>query len=238
MRNYDMVSLVIPVHNEAKEVGGCLRSVFQVMDGLKVPYEAIVIDDGSVDGTKGAVEAVRNLGPLRVFNNGRNEGKASAVLRGVNEAEGEIIVTLDGDGQHLPAEIPLFIKPILEGRAEAVLGSRFLNGKNRIPFRHLLANMVIRGFFNLLYGTHFTDVLLGFRAFRREILVDAKLETKGYLFEVEVLKELLRSSSKIEEAPATCFYPKKSPIPRGLYLTAQILLGILQFKILGLLGWD
>jgi len=238
IKNLPKVSVIIPAYNEAKTIQRCLGETFRVMEGFGVPYEVIVVDDGSVDGTIEAVQPVRNLGPLRIFKNGKNEGKASAVLRGIDEAEGDIIVTLDGDGQHSPKEIPLIIKPILEGRVKAVIGSRFLEGNNRIPFRHFLANSVIRGLFNLLYGASFTDVLLGFRAFRKEVLRSAKLKTKGYLFEVEVLKELLAASSKVGEVGVTCFYPKKSSVPRGLYLTAQILLGTLHFKISSVLGWD
>lgn len=231
MRSLPDISIIIPAYNEAETIQQCLNETFRVMEGLGVPYEVIVVDDGSVDGTAESTEEHKNEGSLRIFKNGKNEGKASAVLRGVKEAKGDIIVTIDGDGQHLPKEIPILIKPILEGRAETVIGSRFLEGNNKIPFRHLLANNTICGFFNLLYGTHFTDVLLGFRAFRKEPLMNAKLKTKGYCFEVEVLKELSGASTKIEEVGATCLYHKKSPIPRGIYLTAQILLGILRFKI-------
>jgi glycosyltransferase involved in cell wall biosynthesis len=227
-----LVSIIIPVYNEAEKVEGCLQNIFHVMESLEVPFEIILIDDGSIDGTAEAIKSVRNKGKVRIFSNIHNEGKGSALLKGIDEAKGDVIVTIDGDGQHLPEEIPLLVKPILNGRAQTVIGSRFLEEKNMIPFRHILANKIIRNFFNILYGTHFTDVLLGFRAFRREVfLSNINLKTMGYLIEVEILKELLSSSTKIEEVGVTCLYHQKSSILRGIHITAQILLGIIRFKI-------
>ena len=227
-----LVSIIIPVYNEAEKIAGCLQNIFHVMESLEVSYEIIIIDDGSIDGTAEAVKLVRNKGKVRIFRNIHNKGKGSALLKGIDKAEGDVIVTIDGDGQHLPEEIPLLVKPILNGRAQTVIGSRFLEEKNRIPFRHMLANKIIRNFFNILYGTHFTDVLLGFRAFRTEVfLSNINLTTIGYLIEVEILKELLSASIKIEEVGVTCLYHQKSSILRGIYITAQILLGIIRFKI-------
>lgn len=230
--NKVVVSIIIPVYNEAEKIGGCLQNVFHVMDGFEVPYEVIIIDDGSEDCTAEVAKSMRNKGKVRVFSNNHNEGKGSAMLRGIEEAKGDVIVTMDGDGQHLPEEIPSLVKPILNGSTQTILGSRFLEKKNMIPFRHLLANKIIRDFFNTLYGTHFTDVLLGFRVYRKEVfLSNIKLKTKGYLIEVEILKELLNNSTKIEEIGVTCLYHQKSSIIRGIHVTAQILLGIIQFKI-------
>ena len=226
-----LVSIIVPVYNEAEKIEGCLQNIFHVMESLEVPYEIIIIDDGSIDGTAEAVKSVRNKDKVRIFSNIHNMGKGSALFKGIDEAKGDVIVTIDGDGQHLPEEIPLLVKPILNGRAQTVIGSRFLEEKNMIPFRHMLANIIIRNFFNILYGTHFTDVLLGFRAFRREVLSNINLKTRGYLIEVEILKELLSVSTKIEEVGVTCLYHQKSSILRGIRVTAQILLGILHFKI-------
>ncbi len=232
-----IVSIIIPVYNEAEKIGKCLQSIFDVMEGFEVPYEIIIIDDGSVDDTAKMIKSIMHRGQIRVFNNIHNKGKGSALLRGIDEAKGDVIVTIDGDGQHLPEEIPLLVKPILNGRAQTVIGSRFLEEKNMIPFRHSLANNLIRGLFNILYGTHFTDVLLGFRAFRKEVfLSNINLKTTGYLIEIEILKELLNASTKIEEVGVTCLYHQKSSILRGIHVTAQILLGIIYFKISSIQG--
>jgi len=227
-----MISIIIPVYNEAENILVVLNGTYRSMDRLGYPYEVVLVDDGSTDRTYKLVEDMALGTPLKIVRNNRTEGKASAVLRGVKKSEGDIIVMMDGDGQHLPSEIPNLVKPIMEGRAEAVLGSRFLDGRNRIPLRHWVANKLIIQYFNLLYGTQFTDVLFGFRAFRRDILTEIRLNLHGYLIEAEVLKELLRNHRKIVVVSATCLYSRLSPILRGILLTAKLLWGIFHLKFL------
>lgn len=221
------VSFIIPALNEEKNLASLVERIARVAGGLNIGFEIILIDDGSHDNT---YHVMNNLASkhsqIIVIKNGCNQGKGYALQQGIGKACGEVIVTLDADGQHVPEEIPKLIRPILEDKADFVIGSRFSEKRNNIPLRHLLGNKVTIALFNFLFDSSFTDVLLGFRAFRRGIFQRKGLKSSRYLIEIEMLRRALREKVKITEVPLTCLYPKKSSIFRGIVLTTKIILGL------------
>jgi glycosyltransferase involved in cell wall biosynthesis len=168
-----VVSVVIPAYNEEKTIGNVIEETIQIMDSLGLPYEIIVVDDGSTDRTK--EEASRYK--VTVLSNGRNRGKGYALRKGFQHAQGDIIVTIDADGSHKPKEIPDLINPLFNG-ADIVAGSRFLgDGQNHTSKLHILGNHLINMTIMVLTRKLVTDSQTGLRAFKRNFLEKISLES-------------------------------------------------------------
>jgi glycosyltransferase involved in cell wall biosynthesis len=131
-----VVSVIIPAYNEERTIGSVIEETIQIMGALGLPYEIIVVDDGSSDRTK----EIANRYKAAVLSNGKNQGKGYALRKGFQHAQGDIIVTIDVDGAHNPKEIPSLINPLFNG-ADIVAGSRFLGLRNEhISKLHILGN--------------------------------------------------------------------------------------------------
>ena len=169
----------------------------------KIPpqvHEVLIVDGHSTDGT---VEVAKELRPdIRVlYQEGR--GKGVALRYGVEEATGEIIVTLDADGETDPEDMPRFIEPLLQGY-DFVKGSRFATGWKKKPPHRLLGNFVIANTCNLLYGTRFTDLCSGYNAFWKSILDRAYLWAEdGWNYEPLMIARVLRAGLKVREVAQT-----------------------------------
>jgi glycosyltransferase involved in cell wall biosynthesis len=194
------VSVIIPAYNEQKTIGHVIEETTSVMDSLGVPYEIIIVNDGSTDRTGQVATRYK----ATVLTNERNRGKGYAVRRGFEQATGEIIVTLDADGAHSPKEIPDLIDPLSNG-TDIVGGSRFL-GNNAFSttrlnrFGNFLFNMAIA----TLTGKRVTDSQTGFRAFKKEVLEKLNLASSGYEIETEITVKGLKNGFNFEEKPISC----------------------------------
>jgi glycosyltransferase involved in cell wall biosynthesis len=200
------VSVVIPAYNEEKTIGHVIKETISVMGSLGVPYEVIIVDDGSSDGT-GRIAATYKA---TVLKNETNRGKGYAVRRGFRQAQGDIVVTLDSDGAHSPKEIPELINPLFNG-TDIVGGSRFL-GKGSYTTSRL--NRIGNFMFNMAIATltrkRVTDSQTGFRAIKREILQKLNLASSGYEIETEITVKSLKNGFTFEERPITCKRRKHS----------------------------
>jgi len=195
-----VVSVVIPAYNEEKTIGNVIEETIQIMDSLGLPYEIIVVDDGSTDRTK--EEASRYK--ATVLSNGRNRGKGYALRKGFQHAQGDIIVTIDADGSHKPKEIPDLINPLFNG-ADIVAGSRFLgDGRNHTSKLHILGNHLINMTIMVLTRKIITDSQTGLRAFKKEFLQKISLESYGYEIETEITVKSLKNGFKLKEVPVSC----------------------------------
>ena len=162
--------------------------------------EVLLVDGHSTDGT---VEVAKRLRPdIRVlYQPGR--GKADALRYGIEQATGEIIVTLDADGETDPQDMPRFIEPLLAGY-DFVKGSRFATGWKHKPPHRLLGNLVIANTCNILYGTRFTDLCSGYKAFWKNVLDRANLwADDGWNYEPLIIARVLRAGLKIREVAQT-----------------------------------
>ena len=121
------VTVIIPAYNEEKTIAGVISDTTQVMETLDIPYEIIVVDDGSTDKTRQMASHSR----ATVLSNQENRGKGYALRKALQYAHGDIIVTIDADGEHKPKEIPDLINPLLSG-ADIVSGSRFLGTQSEV----------------------------------------------------------------------------------------------------------
>ncbi|RME36369.1 MAG: glycosyltransferase family 2 protein [Thermoflexia bacterium] len=152
------VVAVIPAYNEARFIGSVVLQARQYVDAV------IVVDDGSTDAT---AEIAQVAGAL-VLRHEQNQGKGKALWTGLQAARRlnpQAVVLLDGDGEHLPPEIPLVLAPVLAGEADMVVGSRCLNGNSRVPRIRVWGHRFFNFLSNRTSGVHLTDSQNGFRAF-------------------------------------------------------------------------
>lgn len=193
------VWVVIPAFNEEKSIGRVVAEV------KKYAPNIIVVNDGSVDKT---AEVGREAG-AEIIDHIINRGQGAALKTGFNYALGrgaEIIVTFDADGQFLPSEIPGLIRPIAEGEADAVLGSRFITNNSKIP---LIRKLVLKSailFTRITTGLGLSDAHNGFRAFSRKAIELIDLKQDHMAHASEILHEIKRLGLKYKEVPVTVRY--------------------------------
>lgn len=191
------ISVIIPAYNEEKNIGNLLSETTSIMDSLYVPYEIIVVNDGSSDKTGIIASAYK----ATVLSNGKNRGKGYALRHALKFAQGDIIVTIDSDGEHKPKEIPDLLEPLYNG-TDVVAGSRFL-GQNAYVTTKL--NQIGNLFFNVaimsMTGKKVTDSQTGFRAMKRDVLDVLNLESDGYEIETEITVKSLRNGFVLQEKP-------------------------------------
>ncbi|MGB9854568.1 MAG: glycosyltransferase family 2 protein [Candidatus Bathyarchaeales archaeon] len=195
-----VVSVVIPAYNEEKMIGNIIEETMQVMENLGLPYEIIVVDDGSVDRTREVASKYKAI----VVSNEQNRGKGYALRKGFKYAHGDIIVTIDADGSHNPKEIPDLLNPLFNG-ADVVAGSRFLGrAKDHTSKLHQFGNSLINATIMVITGKMVTDSQTGFRAFKKDFLRQISLESYGYDIETEIILKSLKNGFKLKEVPISC----------------------------------
>ncbi len=192
------LTVVMPVFNEKDTVREIVRRVL-LMD---VVHELLIVDDGSTDGTRAILGDLPPDERVRVILKDRNEGKGSAVTLGIRAASGDLIIIQDADLEYDPRLYPLLMKPIEEGLADVVYGSRFLGEARRaILFWNMVANRILTLITNVLYNTILTDMETGYKLFRREIIQDITIHARRFDFEPEVTAKLLKRKVRLYEVP-------------------------------------
>ena len=192
------ISIVIPLHNEQ----GTIREVIErIPDYLNA--EIIVVDDGSTDGSAQKAQEARR--EIKVVRHERNQGYGAALLTGFKHASGDIIVTMDSDGQHRPEEIPNFIAPILKKKADVVVGSRYLGTCNfKVPLYTRLGEFCINKSLWLLYRQKVGNNQNGFRAYHKRVFpIFNRLQSNGMGIGTEILFSAAHHGFRIMEMPMT-----------------------------------
>jgi len=193
------VTVVIPAYNEEETIGNVIFDTTSIMDGMGVPYEIIVVDDGSTDKTGQIASTHKAI----VLSNKTNHGKGYALRRALQHATGDIVVTIDSDGEHKPKEIPDLIEPLFNG-TDIVAGSRFLGSQRRATTHlNLIGNFLFNAAIMTLTGKVVTDSQTGFRAVKRNVLDQLNLESDGYEIEAEITVKGLRNGFSFKETPIT-----------------------------------
>ncbi len=194
------VSVIIPAYNEEKTIGDVISSTAEIMDGLAVPYEIIVVNDGSTDKTG----LVASMYKATVLTNSVNRGKGYSLRRALKVAQGKIIVTIDSDGEHKPKEIPDLIEPLYSG-TDIVAGSRFMGSQSKVTTKlNVMGNMLFNTAIMTLTGQRVTDSQTGFRAIKKDVLDKLNLESDGYEIETEITVKGLRNGFVLKEKPISC----------------------------------
>lgn len=198
-RGPDLLSVIIPVYNEHSTVGEVIDAIGAL--NLPLAHEVIVVDDGSDDGTGEMLR--QRSGSIRIFTNNVNKGKGSAVRVGLEHARGSILLLQDADLETDPNEYEMLLRPILDGKASAVYGSRFLRKGNRVPFVRRAANSLLTTLTNILYGTSLTDMETAFKVFTSELAGKMELTAERFEIEPEITAEICRLGFEIVEVPVT-----------------------------------
>jgi glycosyltransferase involved in cell wall biosynthesis len=191
------LSVVMPVYNEA----GTIREIIARVRALPHAKEIIVVDDGSLDGTR---DILRELvgGEVRVFFHAQNRGKGAAMRTGFAHARGDVVVVQDADLEYNPRDLPALLGPIERGEADVVYGSRFLGGPHRVlNFWHYVGNRLLTLLSNVCTNLNLTDMETGYKVFRTEVLRRIDVECERFGFEPEITAKVARLRCRVYEHP-------------------------------------
>lgn len=213
------VAVLLPAYNEEVSIAS------MIILSSKYADEVIVIDDGSTDRTS---EVSKRAGAT-VLRHKTNQGKGAALKTGFKYAEKyDVIVTLDADGQHNPSEIPNLVKPIEEGKADIVNGSRYINGnETNTPKYRRVGQTVLDTATNLASGIKLTDTQSGFRAFSSESFKHFNFDPDGFGIESDMLIEAAKNHLRIVEVEITVRYDvdtsTDNPVVQGFSVLMRVL---------------
>lgn len=192
------LSIVIPVFNERATIAEVIQRVESVvLSGME--KELVIVDDGSTDGTRDVLRAFEQR--ARVIYLEQNQGKGAALKRGFMEAVGDVVLIQDADLEYDPNEYVFLLRPILEGKADVVYGSRFMGGQSHrvLYFWHRLGNAMITTFSNMMTNVNLSDVYVGFKVFTRDALTGIEICERGFGFEAEITAKIARKRLRMYE---------------------------------------
>ena len=200
------LSIVIPVFNEAATIAKIVGLVRAVEVGME--KEILLVDDCSRDGTRDVLAGLAaESADLKVIYHEVNQGKGAAWRSGFSAATGDIVLIQDADLEYDPNEYPRLLKPILDGRADVVYGSRFLGGgAHRVVYYwHYLGNKLLTTLSNMTTNLNLTDMEVCYKVFKREIIQGIPLRENRFGFEVEVTAKVARRKCRIYEVPISYY---------------------------------
>ncbi len=199
--DFRKISILIPVFNEARTVEEIIRRV-RAADTGGLEKELILVDDASTDGTSEILQKLSRDGDLKVFSHSFNRGKGAAVRTAIEHATGDILLIQDADLEYDPSDYPLLLKPLLDGRADVVYGSRFLGGPHRVLlFWHYVANRFLTLLSNMVCNLNLTDMETGYKVFKRSCLEGLTLTAERFGIEPELTAKLARRRYRFYETP-------------------------------------
>jgi glycosyltransferase involved in cell wall biosynthesis len=198
------LSVIIPVFNEIKTIEKIIKRV----ESQNLADEILVVDDGSIDGTRDILKGLSDQGSIRTVFHDHNQGKGAAVRTGLEYATGDILLIQDADLEYDPRDYPNLLRPIKEGVSDVVYGSRFLGAPRRTAmFWHMVANKLLTLMTNILYDTILSDMETGYKVFKKEVIQGLELRAKRFEFEPEFTAKILKRGHRIYEVPIT-FVPR------------------------------
>ena len=191
------LSVLVPVYNEV----GTVQTLLERVMAVPIPKEIIVVDDCSTDGTRDILARLqRDLG-FTLLLQPQNGGKGSALRRGFEAVQGDLVVIQDADLEYSPEELPELIKLICEGRADVVYGSRFLGRHRVFLFTHYAGNRLLTLITNVLYNTMLTDMETCYKVMRTEVLRSMRLQSNGFGIEPELTAKIFKRGLRVYEVP-------------------------------------
>jgi glycosyltransferase involved in cell wall biosynthesis len=197
-----LVSIIIPAYNEERFIREIIKRVRAGSTTLSC--EIVVVDDASHDATVSVVEQLIGEGKddLRLIRHPVNRGKGAALRTGLAEARGDIIIIQDADLEYDPRDYPRLLEPILEEHADVVFGNRFHGGPHRVLyFWHYTANRILTLFTNLLTGLNLSDMEVGYKVFRADVLRRLDLTAERFGIEPELTIKVARLGVRVYEVP-------------------------------------
>ena len=195
---YAKLSVIVPAFNERNTIAESIRRVRDVQ--LPIEHEIIIVDDGSTDGTRDILRQLEDS-TVRVIYQPQNGGKGSALRAGFDEASGDLIVCHDADLEYDPRDWVVMLRPLLEGDANIVYGSRFTGERRNMMFWHWVGNRFLSLVTNVLYNTTVSDMETCYKMMDATVLKSLKLRANKFDIEPEVTAKLLRAGHRIYEVP-------------------------------------
>ena len=192
------LSVIIPCYNEINTIEQLIKAVRESPFKDK---EIVVVDDGSTDGTIELLKSKLESKITRTIYHEKNQGKGAALRSGFAGATGDIILVQDADLEYDPKEYEKILKPILDGKADAVFGSRFIGGESHrvVYFWHYMGNKFLTFLSNMLTNLNLTDMEVCYKAFRREVIQKISIEENRFGFEPEIVAKIARLKCRIYE---------------------------------------
>jgi glycosyltransferase involved in cell wall biosynthesis len=194
------LSIIIPVYNEENSIQEIISKVKEVRL-VGIQKDIIIVDDGSVDGTRKILQRYINDSEIKIYFLENNCGKTEALVFGIARSIGDIVLVQDADLEYNPVEYPKLLEPIVSGRADVVYGSRFKGSIKNMLFINRLANLISNLIFTLLYFYPVTDINTCFKVFRRKVISGIVIKSKNFEFETEVTAKVIKQGYKIFEIP-------------------------------------
>jgi glycosyltransferase involved in cell wall biosynthesis len=198
------LSVLMPVYNEHATIESIIDYVHKAPIA-PITLELVVVDDYSTDGSRQILQRLFDAGRIHKLHlQPQNRGKGAAIKHALGMSTGDIVIVQDADLEYDPADWPVLLMPIVDGRADACFGSRFLGGPHRVLFFwHSVGNWVLTTFSNMLTNLNLTDMETCYKAMRGDIarIIQPKLQSERFGFEPEITARLARAQARIFEVP-------------------------------------
>ena len=198
-----LLSLVIPVYNEAEHLGDFL----ELIDAAEFPIskELVIVDDCSSDRSFEILNSFSFSSKVALLRHDINRGKTAALRTGIEKASGDIVGIQDADFEYDPKDIPSLIEPIISGRADVCFGSRYKSSQQVHRTFHFLVNKLLTTLSNVFSGIYLSDMETCYKFFRADLIKNLKLKSMRFGFEPEVTAKVARLKARVVELPVSYF---------------------------------
>ena len=191
------LSVIIPVYNELHTI----QEVVQRVQSQQFSKEIIIVDDCSTDGTRELLQTTEWSPNVRILYHERNMGKGAGIRTALQSVTKDVVIIQDADLEYNPSDFGVVLRPILDGVADVVYGSRFLGIHRSFMLHHYIGNKMLTLITNVLYNNILTDMETGYKAFRAPVLKGVKIKSNRFDFEPEITAKVLKRGYRIYEVP-------------------------------------
>jgi glycosyltransferase involved in cell wall biosynthesis len=194
------ISIIMPVFNESRTI----KHIIERIKGVGLDKELIIVDDCSTDGTREILQSIKE-GWIKVYLHTKNQGKGAAIRTAQEKINGDVVIIQDADLEYQPEEYPNLLKPIKDGFADVVYGSRFFGAHRVFMVYHYVGNKILTLITNFLYNTVLSDMETGYKVFRTEVFKKIRISSNRFNFEPEITAKIFKQRLKVVEVPVTYY---------------------------------